>query len=328
LKDTTRGPRAAAPGRPKQGPPLSEGRSPHPAGGVSSSPRAAAPGRPKQGPTLSEGRSPHPAGGVSSSPRAAAPGRPRQGPTLSEGRPAPAAGGVSSIWEAIAAQLRDDISAGRFAPGERLPNETLLAQRFGVNRHTLRQAVQALAREGFVKVLHGSGTYVRELVLDYALQRRTRLSENLAEAGERAKRELLGHETAEAGEWAQPLKVGARSPVEITYTRASVRGRPIGISTSVYPCPRLAGIAAAFEAEGSITAALRRLGVADYTRVRSTISCRLPTAAEADALARPVTQPVLVVSYTNADLDGLPVEAGLTLFAADAVQLTVEPDGT
>lgn len=234
----------------------------------------------------------------------------------------------SRRWEAIAQALRDDIAAGRFQPGERLPNETALAERFAVNRHTLRQAVQALAREGFVKVLHGSGTYVRELVLDYALQRRTRLSENLAEAGERAKRELLGHETAEAGEWAQPLKVGARSPVEITYTRASVRGRPIGISTSVYPCPRLAGIAAAFEAEGSITAALRRLGVADYTRVRSTISCRLPTAAEADALARPVTQPVLVVSYTNADLDGLPVEAGLTLFAADAVQLTVEPDGT
>ena len=229
-------------------------------------------------------------------------------------------------WEAIAAELRDDISTGRFAPGERLPNETLLAQRFGVNRHTLRQAVQALAQEGFVKVLHGSGTYVRELVLDYALQRRTRLSENLAEAGERARRELLGHERAEAGEWAQPLKVAARSSVVIIYTRASVRSRPIGISTSVYPCPRLGGMAAAFEAEGSITAALRRLGVADYTRVHSIISCRLPTPAEADALARPTTQPVLAVHYTNADLDGVPVEAGLTLFAADAVQLTVEPE--
>lgn len=232
----------------------------------------------------------------------------------------------SPRWESIAAELRDDITAGSFAPGERLPNETLLAQRFGVNRHTLRQAVQALAREGFVKVLQGSGTYVRELVLDYALQRRTRLSENLAEAGERARRELLGTEQVEAGAWAQALKVGSKSRVVLTYTRASMRGRPIGISTSAYPCPRLEGIAEAFEAEGSITAALKHLGVADYTRVRSTISCRLPTPAEADALARPATQPVLVVSYTNADLDGVPVEAAITLFAADAVQLTVEPD--
>jgi len=58
--------------------------------------RAAAPGRPKQGPTLSEGRLSYSAGGVSSWPRAAAPGRPKQGPTLSEGRLSYSAGGEPS----------------------------------------------------------------------------------------------------------------------------------------------------------------------------------------------------------------------------------------
>ncbi|WP_176256827.1 phosphonate metabolism transcriptional regulator PhnF [Derxia lacustris] len=229
-------------------------------------------------------------------------------------------------WEAIAAALRDDIAAGRFAPGARLPNESALAERFGVNRHTLRQAMQALAREGFVKVLHGSGTYVRELVLDYALRRRTRLTDSLAGIGERARRELLDCAIEPAGDWARALGVGARTTVEILRTRASVRGRPIGISTAAFPCPRLAGMAEAFAAAGSITGALARLGVADYTRQRSSIACRLPTQAEADALARPAAQPVLVVSYTNVDAAGVAVEAGITLFAADAVQLTVEAD--
>lgn len=114
-------------------------------------------------------------------------------------------------WEQIAHELRSDIASGRFAPGTRLPNESQLAERFAVNRHTLRQAVQALVREGFLKVRQGSGTWVRELVLDYALQRRTRLSENLAEAGERAERELLAHERCEAGSWAQALKVSPAS---------------------------------------------------------------------------------------------------------------------
>lgn len=230
-------------------------------------------------------------------------------------------------WEAIATALRDDIVSGRIGPGERLPNEATLAARFEVNRHTLRQAVQALVREGHLRVVHGSGTYVRELVLDYALQRRTRMSENVAQAGERAKRELLSHERRVAGEWAGPLKVPAGSEVEILHTRASIRGRPVGICTAAYPCPRLSGMADAFKAGGVITQALKQLGVADYVRVRSTISTRLPTPAEADALARPVTQPVLVVQYVNADLDGKPVEAATTLFAADAVQLTVESDG-
>jgi GntR family phosphonate transport system transcriptional regulator len=229
-------------------------------------------------------------------------------------------------WQLIAAEIRADILAGRFGPGERLPNETALSDRFGVNRHTLRQAVQALVREGHLDVRHGAGTFVRELVLDYALNRRTRLSENLARIGETAARELLSHEISPAGEWAESLSVSARSTVAVITTRSSVRGRPVALSTAVFPCPRLAGIADQVALHGSITKALRELGVADYTRLRSVVSTRLPTRAEADALARPATQPVLVVQYVNVDRDGTPVEAATTLFAADAVQLVVEPD--
>jgi GntR family phosphonate transport system transcriptional regulator len=226
-------------------------------------------------------------------------------------------------WEQIAAGLRADITTGRLAPGQRLPNESQLAGRFAVNRHTLRQAVRQLVYEGHLKVVHGSGTYVRELVLDYALQRRTRMTENLAQAGERAERELLAHEQRAAGEWAEALELPRRAIVEVLHTRAVVRGRPIGISTTAYPLPRLAGVAEAFRASRSVTTALRQLGVADYLRARSTVSCRLPTPAEADALARPVTEPVLVVRYHSVDGAGVPVEAGCTLFAADAVQLQV-----
>lgn len=237
------------------------------------------------------------------------------------------AGAALARWEAIAAALRDDIVQGRFAPGERLPNEQELAARFKVNRHTLRQAMQALVREGHVHVKQGLGTFVRELVLDYALRRRTRLSENLASVGEQAQRELLSRSKQSAGAWAQALRVASRSQVEVLDTRASVRGRPVGLSQAAFPCPRLAGIGEAVERVGSITQALREFGVADYTRARSLVSTRLPTPEEADALARAATQPVLVVQYVNVDGNGAPVEAGTTLFAADAVQLTVEPEG-
>lgn len=229
-------------------------------------------------------------------------------------------------WEAIASELRQDIVQGLLPPGARLPNETELAQRFGVHRHTLRQAMQSLVREGFVQVRHGSGTYVRELVLDYALRRRTRLTQNLAEAGESASRELMSAEEALAGDWAAPLRVSARSRVLLLRTRARVRGRVVGVTESAFPLPRFVGLAEAFAQHGTVTAALAALGVHDYTRARSVIAARLPTQAEADALARPLTQPLLVVNYTNCDLQGVPVQAASTLFAADAVQLTVGPD--
>ena len=234
--------------------------------------------------------------------------------------------GQAPRWQQIADLLRADILAGEVAPGERLPNEQSLAERFGVNRHTLRQAVQALAREGHLQVRQGSGTFVRELVLDYALQRRTRLSENLARMGEKAQRALLAHRREAAGGWAAPLQVAARAEVVVIETRASVRGRHVGLSTAAFPCPRLAGIAERIAVHGSVTRALRDLGVVDYTRARSVVSARMPTQEEADALARSTMQPVLVVQYVNVDRDGTPVEAGTTLFAADAVQLVVAPE--
>ena len=226
-------------------------------------------------------------------------------------------------WSQIAQALRADIAAGCIAPGTRLPNESQLAERFAVHRHTLRQAVRQLVHEGHLRVEQGRGTFVRELVLDYALKRRTRLSENLADAGERAQRELLREEIIAAGEWALPLGLPADAPVAVLHTRAAVRGRPIGLSTTVYPAARLRGMAAAFREAGTITAALRQLGVHDYQRARSVVSCRLPSAEEADALARPAGDPVLVVQFHSVDSDGVPVEAGRTLFAADAVQLTM-----
>ena len=228
-------------------------------------------------------------------------------------------------WMTIAAELRADILAGRVAPGERLPNERTLAGRFDVNRHTLRQAVQALVREGHLNVRQGCGTFVRELVLDYALQRRTRLTENLARMGETAGRELLSHELLPAGDWAAPLRLTSRARVVVIETRAAVRGRPVSLSTAAFPSPRLGAIAPLVARHGSITKALAELGVVDYTRARSVVSTRMPTQAEADALARAMTQPVLVVQYVNVDRDGTPVEAATTLFAADAVQLVVEP---
>jgi GntR family phosphonate transport system transcriptional regulator len=235
-----------------------------------------------------------------------------------------ASGDVSTRWEAIAAKLRDDIRGGHFVAGERLPNESDLARRFGVNRHTLRQAMQSLARDGHVDVVQGSGTFVRELVLDYALKRRTRMTENLASVGERAHREVLFDRVAQVGDFGIALGLGKRHEAEWLATRASVRGRIVSVSTAVFPIPRLSGMADAVRKFGTITEAFRSLGILDYTRARSAVSARLPSRSEADFLARPMTQPVLAVHYTNVDGDGVPIEAGTTLFAADAVQLTVD----
>ncbi|WP_144972178.1 winged helix-turn-helix domain-containing protein, partial [Mycobacteroides abscessus] len=53
-------------------------------------------------------------------------------------------------YEQIAHMLRQAITSGELAPGERLPAETKLAKTFGVARMTVRRAVQELRDEGLL----------------------------------------------------------------------------------------------------------------------------------------------------------------------------------
>lgn len=60
----------------------------------------------------------------------------------------------------IAGALRRQIASERFGLNERLPPERLLAERFGVARGTVREALRQLEDLGFVERRAGSGTYV------------------------------------------------------------------------------------------------------------------------------------------------------------------------
>jgi DNA-binding GntR family transcriptional regulator len=56
--------------------------------------------------------------------------------------------------------LRREIEAGEPAVGERLATEEALCQRFGVSRHTIRDALRKLREEGLVSSRQGAGTTV------------------------------------------------------------------------------------------------------------------------------------------------------------------------
>ena len=66
------------------------------------------------------------------------------------------------LWEAVSDQLRDEILDGRLAAGTRLV-ETELAERFGVSRGPIRDALRELARSGLALDVPRRGTFVSSL---------------------------------------------------------------------------------------------------------------------------------------------------------------------
>ena len=68
----------------------------------------------------------------------------------------------ASLARRIAQALRDDIAAGRFAAGARLPAEATLAETFDVSRPIVREAIALLKADGILVTRKGSGAYVSE----------------------------------------------------------------------------------------------------------------------------------------------------------------------
>ncbi|WNM34432.1 GntR family transcriptional regulator [Streptomyces sp. Li-HN-5-11] len=69
---------------------------------------------------------------------------------------------LGAVRERVLAALREDIIAGRLRPGDRLV-ERELAERFGVSRVPVREAIRALVAEGFVHFETPRRTLVRRL---------------------------------------------------------------------------------------------------------------------------------------------------------------------
>jgi GntR family transcriptional regulator, transcriptional repressor for pyruvate dehydrogenase complex len=67
---------------------------------------------------------------------------------------------ASRLYEQIVEQIGRSITQGQLKPGDQLPPERELAQRFGVSRTAVREAMKALAEKGFIESQHGRGTFV------------------------------------------------------------------------------------------------------------------------------------------------------------------------
>jgi GntR family transcriptional repressor for pyruvate dehydrogenase complex len=67
---------------------------------------------------------------------------------------------TSRLYEQIVQQVEESILKGQLKPGDQLPAERDLAQRFGVSRTAVREAVKALREKGLVEAYTGRGTFV------------------------------------------------------------------------------------------------------------------------------------------------------------------------
>lgn len=230
-----------------------------------------------------------------------------------------------AIWRQIADELRNEIAGGTVFSENRLPSEIVLAKRFDVNRHTVRAALNALAKEGIVESRQGQGTFVRaHKRIKYPIGKRTRFSDGIGKQAQTTRGKLLNLSIDIATpEIAAALKIAHNAQVICLETLSDADGMPLSRSISWFCAQRFPDIGAAYQSTGSITKALARSGVEDYLRQSTEIEAHHATMADTEHLQLSPGAIVLVTQAINSDTAGNPIQFSTTRFAADRVSLAI-----
>ncbi len=209
-------------------------------------------------------------------------------------------------------------------PGDQLDSEGALAERFNVNRHTLRRAVDELVDRGLLERRRGLGLFVLEPTFDYPLHSETRLTANLANMGVGGERTFTRRYHCPA-----PASVAAKLGLtegELCVCLESiihVAERSLSLATHYFPETRVPGLFSDFGV-GSLHSFMHERYGMKLRRVSSTVSAQMPGVADATALRIPRNIPLLHVRSVNFDTrDESPVEYVESRFRSDRIELSI-----
>src|ERR1700686_1630578 len=211
-----------------------------------------------------------------------------------------------ALWSQIAGALARDIEQGVLKLGERLPTEAQLAERYNVNRHTIRRALEELGDARIIRTEHGRGSFVAEDVLDYRIGKRPRFNEWVRGANRTPMGEILRleetvlSELPEAEAAGAALQLNADATVIILERLGSADDRPVSLSRHIFSSASYPGLLVALRENASITAALAAVGVVDFTRLWTRVCARTPDAREARLLRMARTDGLLACEALNA----------------------------
>lgn len=233
--------------------------------------------------------------------------------------------GGEAIYSQIAKLLKEEI-ASFLSPGECLPSENELAERFSVNRHTVRRAVEDLIAVGLLERRHGKGTFVLDAPADYVLGSGTRFTETFESLGKTASSRILRKLMIPArGGVANRLSLPENDPVIWIESLRLADDRPICVISHFLPQRAVPELLNDYNG-GSLHEHLAVHCGLKLRRIESLVSAALPQGDDASLLGMPQNQPVLRVKSVNvSERDGTPIEYALTRFRADRIQLRINP---
>lgn len=222
------------------------------------------------------------------------------------------------LYRQVQQAIAEHIAAGRLNPGEQLPSERTLCERFGISRVTARRALASLVEEGLIEASPGRGWFVSDgplgeppnMLLSFTALARSRGLEPSAQ--------VLAHEVRDATmDEAELLHVAPGAAVlELERVRL-LDGLPVAVDHCLIPLAHCPELAEADFTRASVYDILRSKAGLAPTRAECTLEATSAGPAVAPLLGLEAGAPVLISRQTTFDQHGEPVESSRLVYRGD-----------
>jgi len=213
-----------------------------------------------------------------------------------------------ALYRQVAQDLAARVESSELTRGERLAPEAKLAERYGVNRLTVRRALEELARAGIVRTEHGVGSFIAEPAVRHRIDDgEASLSESMARRGIAVRHHVLSITEVEP------------ASVEFRFVRY-VEEEPWSIGEVLVPA---ALAPAGWDGSVSVFAAMSAEHALTIKRAETAFSAGPAVPDEAGWLEVPVGSALLEVRGLNTDQEGRTVASFAHRIRGDRAEYVV-----
>jgi GntR family transcriptional regulator len=229
------------------------------------------------------------------------------------------------LYIQIAEGLLNWVDSGRLAPGDRLPAERDLSQTLGVNRMTLRRALELLAAQGLLERRQGAGTYIADRKIERQAGQLVSFTKRMREQGFTPGARVVSFEERPCGAaLAAALRLPTSAPVYDIRRLRFLNGQPVLLEHYTLPIMRFSRLAQYDLEHNSLYEVLHTHYGVDVHRARLSLEAVLATAYESEQLLVPLSAPLMLERRLSYDALGAPVEHGEDHYRGDRFQFVTE----
>jgi GntR family transcriptional regulator len=223
--------------------------------------------------------------------------------------------------------LKSALDGGEWSPGDRMPSERELAERYGCSVITVRHALGELVREGRIERTRGRGTFVLQPRIDRNIAGSMSFAEEMQRRGlDSATRVVTARIEPAGAAVASTLGLAADAPVVYLERVRLGGGEPLILEQARLPAERFPGLLAFDLEHRSLYDILAERYGTRIVRAREMVEPVVLHRREASLLEVPTRSLALQIDGVAHAADGSPVEVARSFVRGDRTRYYLERD--